>query len=81
MDKYEQPPPLFTKLEQTYALLAFDNPENSPFGYLMGLSQRTMLAYEVSTAVLSSLERSPISKLEHLLRMMVWLWIPKTFIL
>jgi hypothetical protein len=29
------PSELFTKLEQTYALLAFDNPENSPFGYLM----------------------------------------------
>jgi hypothetical protein len=31
----EIPKELFSKLEQTYALLAFDEPENSPFGYLL----------------------------------------------
>jgi len=72
MDKYDQPPDLFAKLEQTYALLAFDNPENSPFGYLLSIKQRNMLAHEVNSAILTTLERNPVSKLEHLLRTMVW---------
>jgi hypothetical protein len=72
MDKYDQPPELFSKLEQTYALLAFDQPETSPFGYLLLDNQRTMLAGEVNSAILSNISRTPISKLEHLYRMMVW---------
>lgn len=66
------PPELFTKLEQTYALLAFDNPENSPFGNLMSLNQRNMLAYEVNEAILAALHKPLISRLEQLFRFMVW---------
>jgi len=72
MDKYEQPPDLFVKLEQTYALLAFDRPECSPFSYLMHTNQRNMLASEVNSVILSTLEANPVSKLEHLFRIMVW---------
>nr|CAD2147948.1 unnamed protein product [Meloidogyne enterolobii] len=66
------PQELFAKLEQTYALLAFDNPETSPFGYLMSLNQRNMLAYEVNEAILSTLNKPSISRLEKLFRVMVW---------
>uniref|UniRef100_A0A915DGZ7 CTLH domain-containing protein n=1 Tax=Ditylenchus dipsaci TaxID=166011 RepID=A0A915DGZ7_9BILA len=72
LDKCEQPPELFTKLEQTYALLAFDNPESSPFGYLMSLNQRNMLANEVNEVALACLNKSPTSKLEKLFKLMVW---------
>jgi len=79
-------PDLFNKLEQTYALLAFDNPESSPFGYLMvcecknalnnlnlkSLNQRNMLAYEVNEAILAALHKPSISRLEQLYRLMVW---------
>lgn len=72
IDKCDQPPDLFTKLEQTYALLAFDNPEQSPFGKLMGLDQRNMLANEVNSSILESLKKNPTSKLELLFRSLVW---------
>ncbi|KAL7073354.1 hypothetical protein ACQ4LE_006946 [Meloidogyne hapla] len=68
----EIPQDLFAKLEQTYALLAFDNPETSPFGYLMSLNQRNMLAYEVNESILSALNKPSISRLEQLFRLMVW---------
>lgn len=71
-DKCDQPPELFAKLEQTYALLAFDNPEQSPFGKLMGLDQRNMLANEVNSSILESLKRNPTSKLELLFCSLVW---------
>lgn len=70
-DKCEQPPELFEKLEQTYALLAFENPEISPFGYLMSHHQRNMLANEVNSAILGAINKNPVSKLEHLFRIMV----------
>ncbi|KAI1719575.1 glucose-induced degradation protein 8 like protein [Ditylenchus destructor] len=72
VDKCEQPPELFTKLEQTYALLAFDNPENSPFGYLMSLNQRNMLANEVNSVILAFLNKNSTSKLEKLFKMIIW---------
>lgn len=68
----EIPKELFSKLEQTYALLAFDEPENSPFGYLLSLQQRNLLACEVNEAILASLYKPSVSRLEQLFRLMVW---------
>ncbi|KAI3422076.1 Glucose-induced degradation complex subunit [Globodera pallida] len=68
----EIPAELFAKLEQTYALLAFDSPENSPFGYLMCLNQRNILAYELNEAILAALHKPCVSRLEQLYRLMVW---------
>lgn len=53
-------------------MLAFDDPENSPFGYLMGTNQRNMLANEVNANILGHLSKNPTSKLENLFRIMIW---------
>ncbi|KAL3101263.1 hypothetical protein niasHT_028019 [Heterodera trifolii] len=68
----EIPAELFAKLEQTYALLAFENPDTSPFGYLMSFNQRNVLAAELNEAVLSALHKPCVSRLEQLFRLMVW---------
>uniref|UniRef100_A0A914EI91 CTLH domain-containing protein n=1 Tax=Acrobeloides nanus TaxID=290746 RepID=A0A914EI91_9BILA len=68
----EMPPELLAKLEQTYGLLAFEHPESSPFGHLMDLNQRHMLATEVNSAILAVFNKNPTSKLENLIRLMVW---------
>lgn len=38
----------------------------------MSLNQRNMLANEVNSAILAALNKNPVSKLEQLLRFMVW---------
>lgn len=53
-------------------MLAFDDPENSPFGYLMSTNQRNMLANEVNANILGHLNKNPTSKLENLFRIMIW---------
>ena len=39
-ERVEENPDVLTELEKTLALLAFENPENSPFGELLHISQR-----------------------------------------
>lgn len=39
-ERGEENPDILTELERTLALLAFEDPENSPFGDLLHLSQR-----------------------------------------
>uniref|UniRef100_A0A1I7XIG7 CTLH domain-containing protein n=1 Tax=Heterorhabditis bacteriophora TaxID=37862 RepID=A0A1I7XIG7_HETBA len=60
------------RLEKTFALLAFEKPEESPFGKLLEQAQRQMVSTEVNGAVLRALNRPAAPRLEALLRMMVW---------
>ena len=39
-ERVEENPDVLSELEKTLALLAFENPENSPFGELLHISQR-----------------------------------------
>jgi len=68
----DQPPELLQKLEQTYGLLVFDKPEESPFGYLMDMNQRNILAAEVNSLICGIDDRNPTSKLEQLFRLIIW---------
>lgn len=43
VEKCEEHPEMQEKLEKTFALLAFEKPENSPFASLMELSHRQMV--------------------------------------
>lgn len=60
------------RLEQTYALMAFDNPENSIFGNLMREDQRQMLAHEVNIKIMNYLNLSPHTKLESQMKLDIW---------
>lgn len=71
-DKCDQSAEQMQKLEQTYALLAFDAPENSPFGHLMSSSQKQMLAHSVNQRLLTELDVTPQSRFEQLLQLMIW---------
>ncbi|KAI6207310.1 LisH [Aphelenchoides fujianensis] len=62
----------FSETHLTYALLAFTNPEASPFGYLMHSNQRMCLASQINAAILEEFESVPFSRLELLKRQMVW---------
>ncbi|CAD5223861.1 unnamed protein product [Bursaphelenchus okinawaensis] len=61
-----------TLLEQTYALLAFEKPEESPFGHLMHENQKQMLAHVVNQRILVHLGVTPQTRFEKLIKMMVW---------
>ena len=65
-------PELLQKLEQTYGLLVFEKPEESPFGYLMDMNQRNILAAEVNSLICGNNGRNATSKLEQLFRLIVW---------
>jgi len=56
----------------TLALLAFEDPENSPFGDLLDLSHRQKVASELNTAFLGEDQEVPISKLAYLLKFILW---------
>uniref|UniRef100_A0A0M3KCU4 Glucose-induced degradation protein 8 homolog (inferred by orthology to a human protein) n=1 Tax=Anisakis simplex TaxID=6269 RepID=A0A0M3KCU4_ANISI len=72
VEKCEEHPEMQEKLEKTFALLAFDKPENSPFASLMELTHRQMVATDVNSAVLKALHKPAIPRIEALFRMMVW---------
>uniref|UniRef100_A0A914ZQZ5 CTLH domain-containing protein n=1 Tax=Parascaris univalens TaxID=6257 RepID=A0A914ZQZ5_PARUN len=72
VEKCEEHPEMQEKLEKTFALLAFEKPENSPFASLMELSHRQMVATEVNSAVLKALHKPAAPRIEALFRVMVW---------
>jgi len=72
MDKSNQSRDQMHRLEQTYALMAFDNPEQSIFGHLMREDQRQMLAHEVNGKLLTRLNMPGITKLETEMKKMIW---------
>jgi hypothetical protein len=71
-DKCEQSSEELNKLEQTFALLAFDKPEDSPFGKLMHMNQRQTLAADINSAIIKEMNSQPMSRLQQLMRLMVW---------
>lgn len=55
------------------ALLAFEDPETSPFGDLLALSHRQKVASELNTAFLGQENQdSSVSKLAYLLKFILW---------
>ncbi|VDM38967.1 unnamed protein product [Toxocara canis] len=72
VEKCEEHPEMQEKLEKTFALLAFDKPESSPFASLMELSHRQMVATDVNSAVLKALHKPAAPRIEALFRVMVW---------
>ncbi|KAI2661710.1 hypothetical protein H4Q32_007361 [Labeo rohita] len=61
-----------TEMERTLALLAFDNPEESPFGDLLNMMQRQKVWSEVNQAVLDYENRESTPKLAKLLKLLLW---------
>ncbi|XP_076450491.1 glucose-induced degradation protein 8-A homolog [Babylonia areolata] len=68
-ERVEENPDVLTELEKTLALLAFENPENSPFGELLHISQRQKVASELNAAVL---EVDATPELASLLKLVMW---------
>ena len=60
------------ELEKTMGLLAYDNPEISPFSELLNFSQRHKVASELNAAILEADHQQTNSKLENLLKMLLW---------
>lgn len=72
VDKCEQNKEELDKLEQTYALLAFDKPEDSPFGKLMHSNQRLTLSSTINEAIFKEMGSQSSSRLQQLMSIMVW---------
>lgn len=57
------------ELEKTMALLVFDKPLESPYGYLMALSHRQIIANEINNALLIYHNQQSESDLSMLVKM------------
>lgn len=68
-ERVEENPNVLSELEKTLALLAFDDPETSPFGELLHPSQRQKVACEVNSAIL---ETDSTPRLANLLKLLLW---------
>lgn len=60
------------ELERTMALLAFENPVDSPFSDLLHSVQRQKLASEVNSAILEFENLESTAKLNVLIKMLLW---------
>lgn len=60
------------ELERTMALLAFENPSDSPFADLLQNVQRQRLASEVNSAILEFENIESNAKLNILIKMLLW---------
>jgi len=63
------------ELERTLALLAFDNPENSPYSDLLQMSHRQQLASEVNEAILKDQSGSAEAtkpQIVTLIKLLLW---------
>lgn len=60
------------ELERTMALLAFENPNDSPFADLLQSVQRQKLASEVNSAILEFENLESTAKLNILIKMLLW---------
>lgn len=68
-ERVEENPEVLSELEKTLALLAFENPENSPFGELLHPSQRHKVASELNAAIL---EVDATPHIASLLKLLLW---------
>lgn len=71
-EKGEENSDIRHQLEQTLALLAFEEPETSPFGDLMHVSQRQKVACELNAALLTCESQESSPKLVGLLKLLLW---------
>ncbi len=60
------------ELERTMALLAFENPNDSPFSDLLQFVQRQRLASEVNSFILEYENLESTAKLNILIKMLLW---------
>lgn len=67
----EENPQVLSELERTLALLAFEEPQSSPFGDLLHPSQRQKVASEVNAALLED-QSTTRPQLSVMLRLMLW---------
>lgn len=64
---------VLSELERTVALLAFEDPINSPFGDLLQPAHRQKVASEVNAAILKmEHQESTLPKLSTLLKLILW---------
>ncbi|XP_041366622.1 glucose-induced degradation protein 8 homolog [Gigantopelta aegis] len=68
-ERVEENPEVLSELERTLALLAFEEPETSPFGELLHPSQRQKVASELNAAIL---EVDSTPRLANLLKLLLW---------
>ena len=68
----EENPEFLEELEQSLALLAFDNTSSSPFSELLEHSQRLKVVSELNSAVLASQDQTCDSKLGILMKLVLW---------
>lgn len=71
-DKGEENSDFLPEIECTLALLAFNDPENSPYGDLLHSSQRQKVASEVNAAILFMENQETTPKLAGLLKLLLW---------
>jgi len=71
-EKGEENSKLLKELERTLGLLAFENPEQSPFGDLMSNTHRFRVASEVNSAILEADHCAGSPKLESLVQLVLW---------
>jgi hypothetical protein len=60
------------ELERTMALLAFENPNDSPFADLLNNVHRQRLASEANSAILEFENSESTAKLNILIKMLLW---------
>ncbi|KAF7275873.1 hypothetical protein GWI33_011186 [Rhynchophorus ferrugineus] len=69
----EEDPGVLNEIERTIALLAFEDPSNSPFADLLSPSHRQKIASDVNAAILKLENQEPSSpKISTLLRLILW---------
>jgi hypothetical protein len=68
----EENPEFLEELEQTMALLAFEDQSKSPVGDLLDFSQRQKIASELNSAILAAQCQDKDPKLPTMLKMLVW---------
>lgn len=71
-DKGEEDNDLLPEIECTLALLAFNEPEKSPYGDLLHPGQRQRVASEVNAAILFMENQETTPKLAGLLKLLLW---------
>ena len=65
-------PEFLEEFERTMALLAYEEPTSSPFGDLLNLSQRQMVASELNAAILETDHQETMPKLASVLKLLLW---------
>lgn len=68
----EDNPTFLDELEQVMGLLAFEHPEDSPFGDLMHVSHREKVASELNAAIMEKLGQRSASGISNLMKVVHW---------